>query len=156
MTALTSIFGCAATDVTLERVRQLVAEALPESLTLEYKERFTRNLVDSIAAMANSYGGVILVGVSDQRALVGVVEPHDALDQRRLARAVLAEQRVDAAGLDPQRDVVERRQRAEALRHARRLEGEGAGHGSAAITPSAFDTAPNTPPCILTILIAAS
>ena len=74
MTALTSIFGCAATDVTLERVRQLVAEALPESLTLEYKERFTRNLVDSIAAMANSYGGVILVGVSDQRALVGVEE----------------------------------------------------------------------------------
>jgi len=84
MTALTSIFGCAATDVTLERVRQLVAEALPESLTLEYKERFTRNLVDSIAAMANSYGGVILVGVSDQRAPRRRGGGHTRPDRERL------------------------------------------------------------------------
>jgi hypothetical protein len=74
MTSLDSIFGCAASDVTIERVRQLVTEALPESLTIEYKEKYSKGLVDSIAAMANSYGGVILVGVSDQRDLVGVPE----------------------------------------------------------------------------------
>jgi hypothetical protein len=74
MTSLDSIFGCAASDVTIERVRQLVAEAFPESLTIEYKEEYSEGLMESVAAMVNSYGGVILVGVSDQRDLVGVPE----------------------------------------------------------------------------------
>ncbi len=74
MTSLASIFGCAAADVTISRVQQLVDQGMPESLTLEYKARFSKGLVDSVAAMANSYGGVILVGVTDQRSLVGVGE----------------------------------------------------------------------------------
>lgn len=78
MTSTTSIFASPAADVTLDRVRDLVRQNLPESLTLEYKEDFTPRLVTSVAAMANSYGGVILVGVTDSPAedrLVGVQEP---------------------------------------------------------------------------------
>jgi hypothetical protein len=74
MTSIVSLFQCAAQDVTIERVRELVAQAQPESLTLEYKEGFTPNIVKSIAAMANTYGGLILVGATDQRQIVGVPE----------------------------------------------------------------------------------
>jgi hypothetical protein len=72
-----SLYRCSATDVTAERVQDLVGQAQPESLTLEYKERFTSRIVESIAAMANSYGGLILVGVTDKNGpdrLVGVPE----------------------------------------------------------------------------------
>jgi predicted HTH transcriptional regulator len=58
-------------------VRELVSQNLPESLTLEYKETYSPGLVTSVAAMANSYGGLILVGVTDQaqpNRLVGVPE----------------------------------------------------------------------------------
>jgi len=65
MTSTASLFRCAAVDVTLDRVRALVEQNQPESLTLEYKEGFSPRLVVSVAAMANSYGGLILVGVTD-------------------------------------------------------------------------------------------
>jgi len=61
-----SLFACSPADVTLERVRELVGQDLPESLTLEYRERYSPSLVKSVAAMANSYGGLVLVGVKDQ------------------------------------------------------------------------------------------
>lgn len=75
MTSTNSLFACAAVDVTLDLVRAFVSQDLPESMTLEYKERHSPELVTTVAAMANSYGGLILVGVTDQRQdnrLVGV------------------------------------------------------------------------------------
>jgi Schlafen, AlbA_2 len=72
-----SLFACAPADVTLERVRELVGQVLPESLTLEYKQRYSPSLVKSVGAMANTYGGLILVGVTDQLGpgrLAGVPE----------------------------------------------------------------------------------
>ena len=74
MTSERSLFACAAADVTLDRVRQLVAQDLQESLTLEFKERFSPRFVTGIAAMANSYGRIILVGITDRRELRGVSE----------------------------------------------------------------------------------
>jgi hypothetical protein len=75
MTSTASLFSCAASDVTLGRVQDLVNQSLPESLTLEYKERFSPGLVKTVAAMANSYGGLIIVGVTEEHRadrLVGV------------------------------------------------------------------------------------
>ena len=72
-----SLFACSPADVTVERVRDLVGQDLPESLTLEYKERYSPSLVKSVGAMANSYGGLILVGVTDEPGpgrLAGVPE----------------------------------------------------------------------------------
>jgi hypothetical protein len=77
MTSTTSLFACAPADVTIERVEELVDQDLPESLTLEYKEKYSSSLVKSVAAMANTYGGLILVGVTDQAGtdrLAGVPE----------------------------------------------------------------------------------
>jgi hypothetical protein len=76
--SVTSLFNSPAADITLERVRELVSQNLPESLTLEYKAAYSSSLVNSVAAMANSYGGLILVGVTDQaqpNRLVGVPDP---------------------------------------------------------------------------------
>jgi predicted HTH transcriptional regulator len=49
-------------------VRALVAQAQPESLALEYKSTYASGLVKTVAAMANSYGGLILLGVADSTA----------------------------------------------------------------------------------------
>ena len=46
--------------------------------------------------------------VDQDRALVARIDAGDDLAERRLAGAVLAEQRADLAGLDAHRDVVER------------------------------------------------
>ncbi len=59
-----------------------------------------------------------LLAAEQDLALVGRIEPHDAFDERRLAGAVLAEQRMKLAGLDLHRDVAERDQRPEDLGHA--------------------------------------
>lgn len=67
MTSTHSLAAAAAADVTWERVRGLVDLAQPESLTLEYKSDYASGLVKTVAAMANSYGGIILVGVTDSR-----------------------------------------------------------------------------------------
>jgi hypothetical protein len=77
MTSIASLFACRADDVTLDRVRELVAVGQPESLTLEYKESYAQKIPDSVAAMANSYGGLILVGVPERNVpdrITGVEE----------------------------------------------------------------------------------
>ena len=65
----------------------------------------------------------------DDLAGVGQVVAHDAFDQRRLAGAVLAEERVERPGLDLQRDLIERDELAEALGHVDRFDAECCGRG---------------------------
>src|SRR5260221_300751 len=108
-------------------------------------------------------GDLGLPAVDQHLAGGRAIEAHHALHQRRLAGAVLAEQRVERAGRHLDRDVVERRESAEAHRHADRLDADGRGrrslagmaHGSRSTTEAERAMAPNTPPCIVTILIAA-
>src|SRR5271170_623083 len=96
-------------------------------------------------------------------ALVGNVEAHDAFDERRLSGPVLAEERVKRTGRNVDRHVLQGAQGAEGLAHADRFErrrtrlgGCGwSGHGIASMKAVERPTAPNTPPCILTILRAA-
>src|SRR5258708_25968268 len=106
-----------------------------------------------------------LAAVQQDLAFVGGVVAHGALDQRALARAVFAQQRMEGAGLDAHRDIVERRQCAEVLAEAdqfqrRRtlvgnMDGADHAHDIASITAVELATAPNTPPCISTIFSAA-
>ena len=77
MTTPASLFATPAPDITLDRIRGLIQSTPSESLTVEYKGQFTRDLVECVAAMANSYGGLIVVGVTDDRLperLVGVAD----------------------------------------------------------------------------------
>ena len=43
-----------------------------ESYKLEFKERFTDSVLKTIAAFANTYGGLIIVGVNNKREIVGI------------------------------------------------------------------------------------
>lgn len=65
MTVFASLFACAAADVTYERVRALVEESPTESLTIEFKQAYSAGVPKSVAAMANSYGGLIVIGITD-------------------------------------------------------------------------------------------
>ena len=94
--------------------------------------------------------------VQQDLALVGGVVAHGALHQRALARTVLAQQRMEGAGFDLHRHVVERGHRAEALGKADQLEGRRGRHASAFRTAAEWATAPKTPPCISTIFKAAA
>jgi schlafen family protein len=79
MTTWQSLLYCAAADVTLERIKNLVAVTGTEPLTVEFKEGGnTAAIAESAAAMANAQGGLILVGITDQeRDIVGV--PREAM-----------------------------------------------------------------------------
>ncbi|MGW0545337.1 AlbA family DNA-binding domain-containing protein [Streptomyces griseoincarnatus] len=62
-----SLFAASAAELTIERIRALAARLEQvESLTLEYKSEYSSSLVQTIAAMANTYGGMILVGINDK------------------------------------------------------------------------------------------
>ncbi|MFB7552575.1 helix-turn-helix domain-containing protein [Streptomyces sp. NPDC056154] len=62
-----SLFAASAADLTIERIRALVARPdQVESLTLEFKREYSYGLVKTIAAMANTYGGLIIVGINDK------------------------------------------------------------------------------------------
>ena len=63
-----------------------------------------------------------LIAVQQEFPPVGGIKSHDALDERRLAGAVLAEQRMEGARRDLDRYVLQRFERAERLRHANRFE----------------------------------
>ncbi|MBQ0887470.1 ATP-binding protein [Streptomyces sp. RM72] len=62
-----SLFAASAADLTIERIRALAARPdQVESLTLEFKREYSKSLLTTIAAMANTYGGLILVGINDK------------------------------------------------------------------------------------------
>ncbi|MEU9759851.1 ATP-binding protein [Streptomyces sp. NPDC047987] len=62
-----SLFAASAADLTIERIRALAARSdQVESLTLEFKREYSYGLVKTIAAMVNTYGGTILVGINDK------------------------------------------------------------------------------------------
>jgi hypothetical protein len=111
-----------------------------------------------------SRGSRMRLEPADQHLARGrVVEAHHAFHERGLARAVLAQKRVERPRLHPDRHVVERGEGAEAHGHAERLDPQRAracSRGELTAGPrsgSALSlTAPKTPPCILTILSAAS
>lgn len=56
----------------------------PEGKTLEFKRDLssTRNLLKTLVAFANSAGGIVLIGVADDRTVIGLEQPLD--DEERL------------------------------------------------------------------------
>ena len=74
------------------------------------------------ARIARSPPGAI---ADNDLAFVGLVVAHDAFDQRRLAGAVLTEERMEGAGPHFQRNLIERRELAEALGHVDGFDTEG-------------------------------
>ena len=86
----------------------------------------------SPSAWASLRIGDRLLAAADQDVALGrAVIAHDAFDQRALAGAVLAEQRVERAGPHLQLDIVERGELAEAHGHGDGVDAERAGSEAA-------------------------
>ena len=60
----------------------------PEGKTLEFKRDLSspRNLLKTLVAFANSAGGRLVIGVDDDRKLVGVSDPLD--DEERICNLI--------------------------------------------------------------------
>ena len=57
----------------MERITSLAATTGTEPLMVDFKEKATPRLVDCVASMANTHGGLIFVGITDtDRKIVGV------------------------------------------------------------------------------------
>ncbi len=56
----------------LERLLELIARG--EGENVEFKEKITREIAKDVCAMANTNGGYIIIGVSDDKRIVGVKE----------------------------------------------------------------------------------
>jgi hypothetical protein len=77
MSSFSFLQNCSSDEVTLDKVLELVGQNLPEGISLEYKSEFSSTLVESIAAFANTYGGILIVGVKNRPGddrIVGVDE----------------------------------------------------------------------------------
>jgi hypothetical protein len=74
VTSAQSLLYAATSDVTIERVRTLVRQVGAESPTIEYKEQMCATIARGVAALGNTYGGLLLVGVTDDRIVRGVKE----------------------------------------------------------------------------------
>lgn len=74
VTSPQSLLYAAASDITIERVRAMVRQVGPESPTVEYKQQMADTIARGVAALANTYGGLLLVGVADDRTVRGVRE----------------------------------------------------------------------------------
>jgi hypothetical protein len=73
MTSWQSLLACAQADVTVERITLLTASTGTEPLTVDFKEKASPRLAECVAAMANSHGCLVLVGITDtDREIVGV------------------------------------------------------------------------------------
>ena len=68
-----SLLACSQADVTIERITSLAATTGTEPLTVDFKEKASPRLAECVASLANAYGGLVLVGITDNdRRIVGV------------------------------------------------------------------------------------
>ena len=74
VTSAQSLLYAAASEVTIGRVRALVRQVGAESPTIEYKAQMCDAIARGVAALGNTYGGLLLVGVTDDRIVRGVKE----------------------------------------------------------------------------------
>lgn len=70
----------------LARLRQLVAQNDLESARIEYKRELTGKVLEAIAALANTFGGVVLIGVDEDKQGAERLTGVDASARDRLAR----------------------------------------------------------------------
>ena len=108
---------------------------------------------DALRERVARAGGAVRAAGERHAAGVGRVDAEDDVAQRRLAGAVLAEQAVDLAGTDVERDAVERGQRAEALADAVERDSSAAGgrrkQALRCIVPDRLDDHPAQPSSVL-------
>lgn len=69
MVALDQILTMPLEDLSGDALREFLRLRIPEGRHIEYKTKLVADVLCDIAAMANTYGGLILIGVSEERRL---------------------------------------------------------------------------------------
>ena len=82
MSSFSYLQNCTSEEVTLKKIIELVDQNLPEGISLEYKTEFSSSLVESIAAFANTYGGILIVGVKNKPGIDRIV----GVDEEQITR----------------------------------------------------------------------
>jgi hypothetical protein len=67
-------------EITYEKIKRFCEEQNPEGETIEYKGAFPSNLEKSISAMANTYGGIVLIGVEADKTKNTPILPIKGID----------------------------------------------------------------------------
>lgn len=62
---------------TPEELRRLMAGG--ESTTVEFKERFGNEAIETVGAFSNTRGGTVLIGVNDQGRAIGCTISDESL-----------------------------------------------------------------------------
>lgn len=95
-----NIFNKPLENLTVEDIKILVREKIPESQTLEYKEKGyandregKREILKDITSMANAYGGYIIIGIKEDsqgcaEEIIGIEEAED--EERKIMSLCLA------------------------------------------------------------------
>src|SRR4051794_783577 len=66
------LFTAPADAVTPEALSAFLSQQLAEGVSLEYKREVNDKCLATIAALANTYGGLLLIGVEDDKTACGV------------------------------------------------------------------------------------
>jgi len=53
-------------EITYDDVKNFIQKKIKENTFLDYKADFPRKLEKTIAAMANTHGGIIIIGVKEE------------------------------------------------------------------------------------------
>lgn len=69
---MASLFTLPADEIGAEVLDEFLAQANPEATVLEYKRELNAQVLKTIAAMANTLGGVVLLGVPEKRGTNGL------------------------------------------------------------------------------------
>lgn len=69
---MASLFTLPAEEIDPDVVGEFLRQAIPEATVLEYKRELNAQVLKTIAAMANTLGGVVLVGVPESKTAKGL------------------------------------------------------------------------------------
>jgi hypothetical protein len=90
--AVRALLGCEPHEATADHIRRLLTVEVRENDWLDYKRALPRDVAKCVAALANAAGGVLIVGIEEERGtrrplLVGCADPAAKAEQLGLTVA---------------------------------------------------------------------
>jgi len=82
-------------------VKKITGRVMIETKDVEYKERFTDRVMEAICAFANSGGGTLYIGISDNGEVIGVDLSNEMIKE-------MADKIVSKLGIHPEIEIEER------------------------------------------------
>ena len=87
--------------VSMKIVKKITGRVMIETRDVEYKERFTDRVMEAICAFANSGGGTLYIGISDDGEVIGVDLSNEMIKE-------MTDKIVSKLGIHPEIEIEER------------------------------------------------